>query len=176
MAIISQIFMVGMLVGVPVHGMIDRAFGGHGLEEGPWLIHALHDSLIGQAVAFPLLLLGLHFLTQPISVSLMSRTRMGRVAVAFALVAAVIVQPDPLGNSDPAAASDAVTADGCAVGAPERSYDVAAIRVDMVLNQFGDHDPTAMMYVLESQIPAVRAQDGPARCPPGCVPMPSRRW
>ncbi len=159
-AIITEIFMVGMLVGVPVHGMIDRALGGHGLEEGPWLIHAVNDSLIGQAVAFPLLLFGIHFLTQPISVSLVSRTRMIRVAVAFAVTAAVIVQPSPLGNTGPAAASsDAVTADGCAVGATERSYDVAAINVDMVLNQFGDHDPTASMYVLESQIPAVRAQE-----------------
>ncbi len=166
-AIITQIFMVGMLVAVPVHGMIDQAFGGHGLEEGPWLIHAVHDSLIGQAMAFPLLLFGIHFLTQPISVSLVSRPRMLRVAVAFAVMAAVVVQPNPLGNIDPAAATGAVTADGCEVGAPERSYDVAAINVDMVLNRFGDHDPTASMYVLESQIPAVRTQERTGEVSPG---------
>ena len=79
-----------------------------------------------------------------------------RVAAVAALVATTVVLPVA---PAPEPASAQVLANGCEAGAPTRSYDVAAINVNMVLNRYGDHDPLGMMYVLESDIPAVRAQE-----------------
>jgi hypothetical protein len=62
----------------------------------------------------------------------------------------------------PGAASDGAAtgaASACPAGTPVRSYDVSAIHVDMTLNRFGDHDPFAFMYVLDRDVPAVRAQE-----------------
>ena len=81
------------------------------------------------------------------------------------MVAGVVVIVSTLASDYPAAA--AVDDDGCAINAPEREYDVAAINVDMILNQFGDHDPTAMMYVLENRIVDVRAQETSREVSPG---------
>src|SRR4051794_2073931 len=47
----------------------------------------------------------------------------------------------------------------CRSGAPERRYDIAAIAVDITLNRFGDHDPLGRMYVLESELDRVRAEE-----------------
>lgn len=48
---------------------------------------------------------------------------------------------------------------GCRPGAPVRTYAVAAIPVDLPLNVHGDHVPQGFMYVLEEELPAVRAQE-----------------
>ena len=48
---------------------------------------------------------------------------------------------------------------GCKAGAPLRTYDLAAIGVDITLNRFGDHDPLGEMYVLESDLSRVRAEE-----------------
>ncbi|MBI4284909.1 MAG: multicopper oxidase domain-containing protein [Chloroflexi bacterium] len=48
-----------------------------------------------------------------------------------------------------------------------REYNVSAIDVVITLNRFGDHDPTGKMFVLDENIPAVRAQE--ARPLPGRV-------
>jgi hypothetical protein len=48
---------------------------------------------------------------------------------------------------------------GCRPGAPVRTYSVAAIPVDLPLNAHGDHVPQGFMYVLEEELPAVRAQE-----------------
>src|SRR3954471_14516456 len=42
---------------------------------------------------------------------------------------------------------------------PVRSYAVSAIDVDIPLNRWGGHVPDASMYVLDSRLPAVRAQE-----------------
>ncbi|HKT04459.1 MAG TPA: hypothetical protein VJT31_33505, partial [Rugosimonospora sp.] len=47
---------------------------------------------------------------------------------------------------------------GCA-GAPQRTYNVSAINVDITVDRFGDHDPFGFMYVLQNEISAVRAQE-----------------
>lgn len=54
----------------------------------------------------------------------------------------------------------------CPAGAPLRQYEVSAIPIVMTLNRFGDHDPTAFMYVLDSQLQAVREQEA--------LPLPDR--
>jgi FtsP/CotA-like multicopper oxidase with cupredoxin domain len=47
----------------------------------------------------------------------------------------------------------------CPESAPTKLYDVVAIRLDMVVNRWGDHDPEAYMFALRDQIPAIRAQE-----------------
>jgi hypothetical protein len=59
---------------------------------------------------------------------------------------------------------------GCAPGAPVRTYELAAIAVDIPLNAHGDHIPQGRMYVLEQDVPAVRSQEhrpAQARVSPG---------
>ncbi|HUQ62152.1 MAG TPA: multicopper oxidase domain-containing protein, partial [Acidimicrobiales bacterium] len=60
-----------------------------------------------------------------------------------------------------AASSKETTSTGprCAQGAPVRRYDVVAIDVDITVNRFGDHDPRGKMYVLEADVPRVRAEE-----------------
>jgi hypothetical protein len=54
-------------------------------------------------------------------------------------------------------ASPAVAqAGGCDSGAPQRTYNVAAINVEITVNRHGDYDPWGFMYVLQSRIQAVR--------------------
>ncbi|MBI2852829.1 MAG: hypothetical protein HYX84_06995 [Chloroflexi bacterium] len=43
--------------------------------------------------------------------------------------------------------------------APVKSFDISAIDVVITINRFGDNDPTGKMYVLDENIPAVRAQE-----------------
>jgi len=50
-------------------------------------------------------------------------------------------------------------ADVCSAAARTISYTVLAINVDITINRFGDHDPSGMMYVLEENLDAVRAQE-----------------
>lgn len=47
----------------------------------------------------------------------------------------------------------------CATGDAVRSYDVAAIDVEMTLNRYLDYDPEGRMYVLETDLERVRAED-----------------
>ncbi|ADO68269.1 hypothetical protein [Stigmatella aurantiaca] len=54
---------------------------------------------------------------------------------------------------------EARLAAGCAPGAPVRTYALAALSVDIPLNMHGDHIPRGLMYVLEQDVPAVRAQE-----------------
>ena len=58
----------------------------------------------------------------------------------------------------------------CPASAAVRSYDVAAIDVDITLNRYLDHDPQGRMYVLEQDLPRVRdeeALNGAARADKG---------
>jgi len=53
-------------------------------------------------------------------------------------------------------------AQSCPAGAPTKEYDVAAIRLNLVLNRWGDRDPEAYMFALNSQVRAIRAQEAKA--------------
>ncbi|RME42862.1 MAG: hypothetical protein D6796_13835, partial [Caldilineae bacterium] len=55
----------------------------------------------------------------------------------------------------------------CTGGGFVREYNVSAIHVDITLNNFGDHDPLGYMYVLDENIPAVRAQEAARKVTPG---------
>ncbi|MFL5680203.1 MAG: hypothetical protein ACJ77B_06345, partial [Chloroflexota bacterium] len=55
--------------------------------------------------------------------------------------------------------SAATPASPCPSSAPVKSFDVSAIDVKMWLNRWGDNDPQAQMFVLDSMIQAVRDQE-----------------
>jgi manganese oxidase len=77
------------------------------------------------------------------------------VSSAGALVAGIAVAT--FLPASPAAA-DHSTARGCDV-APQRTYDVRAINVEITVNRHGDRDPFGFMYVLEDNLQAVRDQE-----------------
>ncbi len=57
-----------------------------------------------------------------------------------------------------AAQNDAFHSGVCVTG-PKRTFNVSAISLRLTLNRFGDHDPSAFMYVLDHRIDEVRAQE-----------------
>jgi hypothetical protein len=63
-------------------------------------------------------------------------------------------------STTPASAAETTTTGtgGCAT-APQRTYDVHAINVDITVDRFGDHDPFGYMYVLADHEDEVRAQE-----------------
>jgi FtsP/CotA-like multicopper oxidase with cupredoxin domain len=115
------------------------------------------------------LLLDVAFLPLALAAESVRRARLAPLFAAFVIAcnaAAPASPPDaPLPQPDapppqpdaPLPQPDApMSAGACGNGAPERTYAVSAIPVDMTLNRFGDHDPGASMYVLDDQIAAVR--------------------
>src|SRR5579871_688239 len=51
----------------------------------------------------------------------------------------------------------------CPTDAPVRAYSVAAIDVEITLNRYLDYDPQGRMYVLEDDLPRVRAEESQNR-------------
>lgn len=85
-----------------------------------------------------------------------SYAQFGRQATAFSL--AVMMIPSLLGLANSATVSAAGN-NTCPGGAPVKTFNVSAIDVTIWLDRFGIHDPNGHMYVLDSMIPAVRAQE-----------------
>jgi FtsP/CotA-like multicopper oxidase with cupredoxin domain len=178
-SIVSLLFAVLAIPSVAVHHAIDtlldgaQAHAGAGLEHDTsalgLLLHGSRDAMIGQAVGLPLmfaafLLLGparpRHLARRPLSPaawpSALPRAVYAAVTVAFLGSAFVAGTDDFPGAIQPVSAQQAP--DPCAA-APQRSYDVSAINVEITLNRFGVTDPNGMMYVLDQDIDAVRAQE-----------------
>ena len=59
----------------------------------------------------------------------------------------------------PAAAAPVTAPTNPCASAPHDTFNISAINVDMPLNRFGVHDPNGFMYVLNSNISAVRAEE-----------------
>ncbi len=55
--------------------------------------------------------------------------------------------------------AQALPAASCPEGVTTKRYDIAAIRVDITLNRWGDHDPEGYMYASVEQLDAIRAQE-----------------
>jgi hypothetical protein len=62
------------------------------------------------------------------------------------------------GAATSAPAAVTATANPCAT-APHDTFNISAINVDITLNKYGVHDPNSFMYVLNSNISAVRAEE-----------------
>ena len=79
------------------------------------------------------------------------------------------------GAATSAAAAVTATANPCAT-APHDTFNVSAINVDITLNKYGVHDPNSFMYVLNSQISAVRAEEASGHVSTGPRTTRSSRW
>ncbi len=125
-------------------------------------------ALVGAATTFPVLFVVAFLLDRGRDrhAPLLTNVRKARwpqfvyIASALALTGFVVV---PVGVTSAAAASVpaapvAATANPCAT-APHDTFNISAINMDMILNRYGTHDPNAMMYVLDSNIAAARAED-----------------
>ena len=85
--------------------------------------------------------------------------RMVGLAVTGALLASFALRSG-LGTVD----AQAVAPVGpCPIGAPLKTFAVSAIDITMMLDRFGDHDPQSQMYVLDSRIADVRAEEAAGR-------------
>ncbi|HEY8620736.1 MAG TPA: fibronectin type III domain-containing protein, partial [Dermatophilaceae bacterium] len=121
------------------------------------IITMVGDTLSLLVVLVPLagLLLALRALPSLPAAPARSRIRVGLalgVGIATAMSTATLTPAVALGA--------VVEANGvCPAGAPARSYDVQSINVNMPINRFGDHDPKGRMYVLDSRVAAVRAEE-----------------
>lgn len=51
--------------------------------------------------------------------------------------------------------------DPCPEGTPTRTYDVTAIQTEIEYNEYGDHDPHGVVYVLDREVEAVRSGENP---------------
>jgi FtsP/CotA-like multicopper oxidase with cupredoxin domain len=141
-----------------------------GLAASPGLaaqaMRGVSDALIGQVAGLPLLVLALLFLGRTkVSPRAHGWRRPSRIVSVVASLAAVAYFGGPgatvaLAGSGPGPSGAASTAatNVCA-SAPHDTFNISAINVDMPLNRFGVHDPNGFMYVLNSQIPAVRAEE-----------------
>src|SRR4051794_24919308 len=164
---VSTALTVSAVLGLanPLHG---AAFGHtHGGTELPWALHMGRDAL----AAFPAILL----LAAVTSIALarvrpwiapagdrwsLPRGRRQRTALEGALATVLIIPAAVFAVSTAElAVAGAGPGQPCPNGATVRSYAVQAINVDMPLNRFGDHDPQGKMYVLSSNLAAVRAQE-----------------
>jgi FtsP/CotA-like multicopper oxidase with cupredoxin domain len=157
---------------VPAAG---TALAGGALGAGPGLAGQLLDGLAGallsQVAGLPLLFVALLLpgyrqgggncakaaLTAP-------RARFSRsVYIVSALALLSVYGPTnavALASMSPGgtAASTTGSTNPCAT-APHDTFNISAINMTMILNRFGVNDPNAMMYVLNSKIAAVRAED-----------------
>jgi manganese oxidase len=139
--------------------------------------HGALDAMIGQAVGLPLAFLVLVLLgaarARRRSVRAERSNVIGwrprRPRLAFIGIAAVTIG---YGFAGPAAGSTAFVLNAGAASstttssstnpcatAPSVSFNVSAINVNLTLNRFGVHDPNSLMYVLDQNISAVRAQE-----------------
>ncbi|XVH33329.1 multicopper oxidase domain-containing protein (plasmid) [Haloferacaceae archaeon DSL9] len=65
---------------------------------------------------------------------------------------------DNVGECPPEAESPG---DPCPEGAPTQTYDVTAIQTEIEYNDYGDHDPNGVVYVLDEEVEAVRNGENP---------------
>ncbi|MFL5309408.1 MAG: multicopper oxidase domain-containing protein, partial [Myxococcales bacterium] len=119
------------------------------------LAASARTALLVQAVAFPAF-------WAAIALARKSATRGGRWLAAAATATAAFVAGGILvaaaGPHDDGGQLLSA-APSCVPGRPIRTYEVSAIEVDIPLNRWGGHDPNGFMYVLDSALSPVRAQE-----------------
>jgi hypothetical protein len=164
-AVVAGVTSVALALASPFHTILFHASHHHDGAEMPLPVHMAHDGLLALAanlVIAALVLLAVRgnvWTSRPawrldVRTSRVLQRTLG-LASSAALVASSMLLA-PLSSTAPALAA----ANGpCPDGAPAKSFAVSAIDITMWLNRFGDHDPAAQMFVLDSMIPAVRAQE-----------------
>src|SRR5579859_2874348 len=144
----------GVLAAAPSPGLAAQAMDG------------VSDALIGQLAGLPLLVLALLFLGRPrLSPRALGPGHRSRLlAVVASLAAAAYVagagtSAATAGTGPGPSGAAATNGSNPCANAPHDTFNISAINVDMPLNRYGVHDPNGFMYVLNSQIPAVRAEE-----------------
>src|SRR4051812_47771218 len=164
-ACVALMASVAGALGGPAHAAVFGAT--HGGHELSLPVHLVRDGLLALVVDLPLAVLvavGLrnaqpwaapsvtHWL-RPVSPG---QTWLVKAALAFVVIAPAAIFLQTTGTE--LATADAAPAP-CAPSSPVKHFDVSAIDVDIPLNRFGDHDPEGKMYVLDSEIARVRAEE-----------------
>ncbi|HLX50658.1 MAG TPA: multicopper oxidase domain-containing protein [Streptosporangiaceae bacterium] len=129
-------------------------------------LRSVSDALIGQVTGLPLLLAACLLLGQarpaPRTMGRRRPSRFVSIGTSLAAVAYFAGPGATMAMAGVRPASSATTASNasnpCST-APHDTFNISAINVNMPLNRFGVHDPNAFMYVLNSNIAAVRAQE-----------------
>jgi hypothetical protein len=165
--ILAAVTSLVVALAVPVQTIAFGAYHDHHGAQIPLATQMGFGGLVGLAVDLLIASVVLGFLRGKFWVSDPRRPLRAQVAQsaplrrAFVMVSsAVLVSTSglalPLTTTAVAAASGAAP---CPASAPVKTFDVSAIDMKMWLDRFGDNDPQAQMYVLDSMIPAVRAQE-----------------
>src|SRR4051812_24413491 len=164
-ACVALLSAVAGALGGPAHAAVFGAT--HGGHELSLPVHLVRDGLLALVVDVPLAALvafGLrntdpwaaprvnHWL-RPVSPG---QRALVKVALGFIVIAPAAIFMQSAGTE--LATADAAPAP-CAPSSPVKHFDVSAIDVDIPLNKFGDHDPSGKMYVLDSEIDRVRAEE-----------------
>jgi hypothetical protein len=164
-------FVVSVAEGLasPLHTI---AFGGHHHHDGvemPLGVHMAYDGVLALpanlliAVAVLLVLRGAAHAfgpRRPVVAPWLAMPHLRRAA-SLAASAALVASSGLLPQAVPAFTNAA--SGPCPATAPVKSFDVSAIDIRMWLNRFGDSDPQAQMFVLDSMIGAVRDQEAAGR-------------
>jgi hypothetical protein len=130
---------------------------GGSLAETAWA--GARDALLLQVPVFPLTLLLLR--RRPRTASPGARTALSPLALLVVL--GIIWGRESDGRSSPPGVTPLQEGEsGCPTGAPVRTYAVAAIPVDIPLNEHGDHVPQGLMYALEEDLPAIQERKSEA--------------
>lgn len=138
---------------------------------GGQLLNGLASALLGQVAGLPLLFLALVLLdyleVSDSTVEAEKATPRARLP-RFAYVVSALALLGVYGASSSVAmaaqngirtsTSTGGSSNPCA-SAPHDTFNVSAINMTMILNRYGVNDPNAMMYVLNNNIAAVRAED-----------------
>ncbi|HYK30696.1 MAG TPA: hypothetical protein VEV63_02005 [Streptosporangiaceae bacterium] len=174
-AVVSLIFTALMAPATLLMPSVSTTLAGGAFGTGPGiggeLLNGLAGALLGQVVGLPLLFLGIvlvgYFHVSDSTVEAEKATARARLPRSVYIVSALALLGVYGASSGVAfasiaqngsAAATTTNTNPCAT-APHDTFNVSAINMTMILNRYGVNDPNAMMYTLDSNIAAVRAED-----------------
>jgi FtsP/CotA-like multicopper oxidase with cupredoxin domain len=159
-ALLGRFFTGGSMTVVP--GLLPSAGASPGLTAQA--LRSVSDALIGQVAGLPLLLAAFLLLGHARSSLRTSGpgrpSRVVTVGTSLVLVAYFVGPGAAMATAGvrPASTTATLAASNPCASAPHDTFNISAINVDMPLNRYGVHDPNGFMYVLNSNISAVRAE------------------
>ncbi|MBA2442070.1 MAG: hypothetical protein H0V53_06645 [Rubrobacter sp.] len=147
-------------------------------EAGPFLAQALRDAGVVLAATF-LLMFAVSALRgapweRPKAVNLW-RPRLLAASAGAVAALAVVAGPTIFGHTFSQTATAQQAPAACSAESYDRSYDVAAINVDLPFNRWGDLDPDGQVYVLQGDKEAVKNWSKPLSANPAEDPADNRR-
>ena len=159
-AVVALVTSIAEALACPIHNIAFGASHHHGGVEMPLATHMLYDGLI--ALVANLAIVGLAWVAlrgrawttersaRPSLAASVPLRRLLAVGASAALTATSMLAGGLGSGAIPAVA--AAGSGPCPGGAPTKTFDVSAIDIRMDLNRFGDNDPKAQMFVLDSKI------------------------